>query len=66
MKSRTFYHSQSYHSNIQFTMEIDQNNQIPFLDVLLIHNKETISTTVYRKVTNKDIYINWKSFASNS
>ena len=47
-------------------MEIDQNNQIPFLDVLLIHNKETISTTVYRKVTNKDIYINWKSFASNS
>ena len=27
---------------------------------------ETIGTTVYRKVTNKDIYIKWKSFAPNS
>ena len=40
-------------------MEIEQNNQIPFLDVLLIRKVETISTTVYRKVTNIDIYINW-------
>ena len=28
----------SYHSNIQFTMKIEQNNQIPFFDVLLISN----------------------------
>ena len=56
----------SYCSNIQFTMETEQNNQIPFLDVLLIRNVETISTTVYRKVTNTDIYINWKSFAPNN
>ena len=27
---------------------------------------ETISTTVYCKVTNTDIYINWKSFAPNN
>ena len=53
----------SYYSNIQFTMEIGQNNQILFLDVLLIHNLEIISPTVYHKVTNTDIYINWKSFA---
>ena len=39
-------------SNIPFTMEIEQNNQIPFLDVLLIRNLETISKTVYRKVNN--------------
>ena len=26
----------SYYSNIQFTMGIEQNNQIPFSDVLLI------------------------------
>ena len=44
-------------------MEIEQNSQISFLDVLLICNLETISTTVYRKVTNTDIYINWESFA---
>ena len=33
-------------------MEIEQSSQIPFLDVLLIRNLETISTTVYRKVNN--------------
>ena len=27
---------------------------------------ETVSTTVYRKVTNTDIDVNWKSFATNS
>ena len=56
----------SYYSNIQFTMEIEQNNQIPFLDVLFIRNMETSSTTVYRKITSTDIYINWKSFAPNN
>ena len=48
----------SYYSNIQFTMETEQNSEIPFLDVLLIRNLETITTIVYRKVTNADIYIN--------
>ena len=56
----------SYHGNIQFTMEIEQNNQIPFSDVLLIYNVETISTISYGKVTNTDIYINWKSFAPSN
>ena len=27
---------------------------------------ETISTNVYRKVTNTDIFISWKSFAANN
>ena len=26
-------------------------------------NKDTIETTVYRKPTNGDIYLNWKSFS---
>ena len=47
-------------------MEIEQNNQIPFLNVLLIHNLETINTTIYCKVTNTDIYINWKSLAPSN
>ena len=55
----------SYHNNIQFTSEIGQNNQIPFSNVFLIHNMEAISSTVYRKVTITDIYINWKSSAPN-
>ena len=47
-------------------MEIETTNKIPFLDDLLIRNVESISTTVYRKVTNTGIYINWKSFALNN
>ena len=35
-------------------MEIEKNSQIPFSDALLIRNLETISTTVYCKVTNTD------------
>ena len=36
-------------------MKTEQNNQIPFLDVLLLRNVETISTTVYRNVINTDL-----------
>ena len=39
-----------FHQNIQFTYE-------------LIRNKDTIETTIYRKPTNSDIYLNWKSFS---
>ena len=55
----------SYHTNIKFTIEIETENKISFLDVLLICNNSLISTKVYRKNTNMDIYINWKSFAPN-
>ena len=46
-------------------MEVEQNNQIPFLNVLLIRNLETTITTVYRQVTNTDTYIERKYFAPN-
>ena len=52
-----------FHQNIQFTYELEKNNQLAFLDVLLIRNNTTIKTTVYRKSTNSDIYLNWKSFS---
>ena len=56
----------SYHTNIKFTIEIESENKISFLDVLLIRSNSLISTKVYRKNTNTDIYINWKSFAPNN
>ena len=37
-----------FHQNIQFTYELEKNNKLAFLDVLLIRNKDTIETTVYR------------------
>ena len=56
----------SYHTNIKLTIEIESENKDSFLDVLLIHSNSLISTKVYRKNTNTDIYINWKSFAPNN
>ena len=53
----------SYHPNIQFTHEIEQDHQLAFLDVLVKHDNESIQTSVYRKITNTDVYIHWDAFA---
>ena len=47
----------SFHKNIKFTMEIEQNSAIPFLEVLLIRTPQKIHTTVYRKRTNTNLYM---------
>ena len=54
----------SYHPNIKFTYELEEDNKITFLDVLINRiNFNEIETSVYRKTTNTDIYINWYSHA---
>ena len=55
----------SYHPNIQFTHEIEENQKIMFLNVLItpiIDNK--LETAIFRKEPNTDLYINWKSHAT--
>uniref|UniRef100_UPI001AE043E5 reverse transcriptase domain-containing protein n=1 Tax=Chryseobacterium sp. RR2-3-20 TaxID=2787626 RepID=UPI001AE043E5 len=43
-------HLNSQHQRIQFTMEIEENNQLPFLDVLVIKKPNgRLGHTVYRK-----------------
>ena len=49
----------SFHKNIQFTYELENQNKLPFLDVLLIRRGNKIETTIYRKSINNDIYLNW-------
>ena len=56
----------SFRSNIKFTIEIEKENKIAFLDILLICNKDLVNTTVYRKKTDTDIYINWQTFPPNN
>ena len=46
-------HLNSLRSSIQFTMEIEDNNSLPFLDVLVTKNDSGLRTSVYRK---KDPY----------
>ena len=59
-------HLNSIDPAIKFTMEIEKDKQLPFLDVLLERDDQGISTTVYRKKTHTDQYLHWESNHSNS
>ena len=52
-----------YHDNIEFTYEIEDDGKLPFLHVLVIRKDYEVETTVYRKSTNKYIYLHWQSFS---
>ena len=42
-------------------MEIEQAGELPFLDVLVKRNDEEFHTSIFRKPTHMDIYINYRS-----
>ena len=48
----------SFDENIQFTFESENKGTLPFLDVLICRNGRELTTTVNRKNTNNDIYLN--------
>ena len=52
----------SYHPHIKFTYELESYNKLAFLDVSAIRaNANKVETSVYRKATCKNIYVNWRS-----
>ena len=54
-------HLYSIRSSIQFTMEVEQARELPFLDVLVKRNDEEFHTSIFRKPTHTDSYINYQS-----
>ena len=46
---------------MQFTIEIEENNKINFLDVTLHQQKQNIKTEWFTKTTWSAIYLNFKS-----
>ena len=50
------------HPNFNFTMELEENQEISFLDVRIKHNLNTFTTTVHRKTTFTGLYTKWDSF----
>ena len=51
---------------IKFTLEIESNNQLPFLDVLIEKSNNIFVTSVYRKKTHTNRYLNFQSNHQNS
>ena len=57
----------SYHPKIKFTYELESYNKLAFLDVSVIRaNDNKVETSVYRKATCTNIYINWRSHAPSN
>jgi len=53
----------SRHNSIKFTIEFKQNNEIPFLDILVKRcPNNTFVTSIYRKKTFTGLYTKWDSF----
>ena len=50
------------HPNIKFTMELEENPEIPFLDVRIKRKLNNFTTTVHRKTTFTGLYTKWDSF----
>ena len=53
-------HLNGMNKHIQFTVEEETDGSLPFLDVLLTHNKDgLIDTSVYRKKTHTSRYVDF-------
>ena len=50
------------HADVKFTLEHENNNKLPFLDVLVDNSDESVITSVYRKPTWSGLYLNFHSF----
>ena len=57
----------SYHWNLQFKYELEHVDELSFLYVLVIkQSNNKVETTVYRKNTTTEIYLNWFSHTPNT
>ena len=55
-------HMNSQHPNILFTMEVEKNGRLPFLDILIYRRENgRLGHSVYRKPTHTDLYLNGRS-----
>jgi hypothetical protein len=55
-------HLNNIHPNIMFTMEVERNKTLPFLDVLVSRRWDgSLGHSVYRKSTHTDLYLHARS-----
>ena len=47
---------------MKFSLEVENGNQLPFLDVKVCRKEGRFVTSLYRKRTFSGVYLNYKSF----
>ena len=50
------------HANMSFTIEREKQNRMSFLDIAIIREDKTFTTSVYRKPTFSGVYTHFDSF----
>ena len=59
-------HLNTLDSNFQFTLELEDNHKLPFLDVLIFNKSPRLEFSIYRKPTHNDRYLHFYSNHSPS
>ena len=54
-------HLNQQHPSIQFTLEEEKNQQLPFMDVRVHRGQNKLKTSIYRKPTHTGRYLNYSS-----
>ena len=54
----------SFHDNIKFTYEQENNIRLPLLDVLFIRDYEKLNTTFFCEDAHNNPYFHWDSFST--
>ena len=54
------------HANMSFTIEREKQNRMSFLDIAIICEDKTFTTSVYRKPTSSGVYTHFNSFLSST
>ncbi|CAF5211010.1 unnamed protein product, partial [Rotaria magnacalcarata] len=50
-----------WHKNLHFTLKLESDNSIAFLDVLVTQEQDKLNTSLYRKPTHTGLYMLWDS-----
>ena len=54
-------HLNFWGGDLKFTIELEEDNKLPFLDVLLLKNENSLDFEIYRKPTNNDRFLSFYS-----
>ena len=55
--------SNSLHPNLKFTLEVEKNGELPFLDICIEHHQSMLSSTWYCKSTDIGLILNFHAMA---